>query len=430
MTFLAFFKANYRLLLFGVLLTFFAGFGQTFMFSLFLPAWQTEFGLTSGSFGTFYSVVTLTSALLLPYVGGLLDRVPLKKYTFVVLAVMAASAVLLSFAHSLVFLFVAILGVRHAGQGLMGHISQTTMARYFDAARGKALSISSLGFPLGEAVLPVSVALIIGAIGWRSSWLLIAGFVLLLSALLIPVLLRDEPSAIPQPSAAGSADAAADPEPESRPETHHPKENPAPVPDAPRSWTRAEMLRDARFYFVIPAGLASPILLTGFFLYQLPLAESKGWSMEWMATCFIGFAAAKTALSLGVGPVIDRFSARSVYPFMLIPMLLGFLVLLWGSHPVTAMIYMMLLGATEGISGNTKTAMFAEIYGVTHLGAIRATLVTLMVFSTASAPVLFGNLLDAGLAFSGLIWGAVVFLLLSMVLALRITPWGERVWGS
>ncbi|AXI99851.1 putative arabinose efflux permease, MFS family [Cyclonatronum proteinivorum] len=423
MTFYTFFRKNTRLLLFGVLLTFFAGFGQTFMFSLFLPAWQETFGLSSGSFGTFYSAITLTSALLLPYTGGLLDRVPLQKYTFAVLGVMLVSALLLSFAHTLIVLFLAILGVRHTGQGLMGHISQTTMARRFDADRGKALSVSSVGFSLGEAVLPVSVALLIGAIGWRSSWMLIAGFVLLCAALIIPLLLKNYNETAPEPERFGAAiDAGSDPE------THPPKEKTS--PETNRSWTRAEMLRDPRFYFILPAGLASPILLTGFFLYQLPLAESKGWSMAWMASCFIGFAGAKMVFSLGIGPVIDRFTARAVYPFMLIPMVVGFVVLLLGSHPVTALIYMLLLGATEGISGNTKTALFAEIYGVTHLGAIRSTLVTLMVFSTASAPVLFGNLLDAGVVFSTIILGAIAFVLLSMLLALRITPWAEAIWGS
>ncbi len=408
MSFYEFFKDNARLLLFGVLLTFFSGFGQTFLFSLFLPAFQEEFSLSSGGFGTFYSAATLTSAFLLPWIGALIDRYNLKRYTLAAVLVMAVSAATISFSYGLVMLFIGILGVRHTGQALMSHISQTTMARYFDHVRGKALSIASLGHPLGEAILPVSVALIIGYAGWRNTYLLIAAFVLLAGFVLIPYLLRNQERRY-------GAEVAARDEQEKKSEAES-------GIIRKRSWTRGEMLRDSRFYFIIPNGLVSPIMMTGFFLYQVPLAEYKGWSVEWLATCFVGFAAAKVVFSLISGPLIDKISARRVYPFMLIPMAFGFIALLYGTHPAFAMVYMMLLGVTEGISANAKTAMFAEVYGVLHLGAIRSTLVSVMVFSTAAAPIVMGNLLDAGVEFSSMIIGALVFIAVSMVFALRILP--------
>jgi len=408
MSYYEFFKDNARLLLFGLLLTFFSGFGQTFLFSLFLPAFQQEFNLSSGGFGTFYSAATLSSALLLPWIGALIDRYNLKLYTLCAVFILAASAALVSVSQGLVVLFIGVLGVRHTGQALMGHISQTTMARYFDHVRGKALSIASLGHPLGEAVLPVTVALVIGAVGWRSTYLLIAAFIFISGALLIPYLLRGQEKRYRAEIVKRLAE-----QKQSKTEGSH---------ITARSWTRGQMLKDPRFYFIIPAGLASPIMLTGFFLYQIPLAAYKGWSVEWMATCFVGFAIAKTVFSLGVGPLIDKVSARKVYPFMLLPMTLGFVALLYGQQPAFAMVYMILLGATEGISANTKTAMFAELYGVEHLGAIRSTLVSLMVLSTASAPVVLGNLLDAGVVFSQIITGSLLLIGISMVLALRILP--------
>ncbi|MCH8556826.1 MAG: MFS transporter [Balneolia bacterium] len=408
MSFYAFFKDNARLLLFGVLLTFFSGFGQTFLFSLFLPAFQEEFSLSSGGFGTFYSAATLTSALLLPWIGALIDRYNLRRYTLAAILVMAVSAATISFSYGLVMLFAGILGVRHTGQALMGHISQTTMARYFDHVRGKALSIASLGHPLGEAILPVSVALIIGYIGWRHTYLLIAAFVLVAGFLLIPYLLKNQEERYGEQVAARE---------EEEKKTAEEKGL-----TSKRSWTRAEMLRDSRFYFIIPNGLAAPIMLTGFFLYQVPLAEYKGWTVEWLATCFVGFAAARVVFSLVSGPLIDKITARRVYPFMLIPMAVGFVLLLYGAHPAFAMAYMMLLGVTEGIGANAKTAMFAEVYGVLHLGAIRSTLVSIMVFSTAAAPIVMGNMLDAGIEFSAIIIGALIFIAVSMLFALRILP--------
>ncbi|MFW6348137.1 MAG: MFS transporter [Cyclonatronaceae bacterium] len=323
MNFLRFIKANAVLLFFGVLMTFLSGFGQTFLFSLFLPQFQETFSMTSGSFGTFYSVITLASAVLLPWSGALIDRFSLRSYALCVAVMIGASALLISVSHSLIPLFIGMLGVRHGGQGLMSHTSQTTMARYFDHVRGKALSISSLGHPLGEALIPVSIAFLIGLAGWRMSWTAIGLFVLAAGLVLIPLLLKNAKAVEDTAAGAGATG----------PQNQLGK-------TAARSWTRAQMLRDARFYFVIPAGLASPFLMTGFFLYQVPLAEFKGWSVEWMASCFIGFAAAKTSFSLFSGPVIDRFSAQRVYPFMLIPLAIGLLVLAGGAHPLTALAYM------------------------------------------------------------------------------------------
>ncbi|MFW6348136.1 MAG: hypothetical protein ACOC2C_05960 [Cyclonatronaceae bacterium] len=80
------------------------------------------------------------------------------------------------------------------------------------------------------------------------------------------------------------------------------------------------------------------------------------------------------------------------------------------------------MGTTEGISVNTKTALFAELYGIEHLGAIRSALVALMVLSTSVAPVLFGNLLDAGINFNSIIYGALGFTGLAALLSLRILP--------
>lgn len=55
---------------------------------------------------------------------------------------------------------------------------------------------------------------------------------------------------------------------------------------------------------------------------------------------------------------------------------------------------MILLGITQGFASTAAGAVWAERYGVLHLGAIRSLVQAIMVVSTAIAPVLFGFLLD------------------------------------
>ncbi|MEQ8195897.1 MAG: hypothetical protein RIB59_15555, partial [Rhodospirillales bacterium] len=62
MSYLLFILKNARFLGFGVLLTFFGNFGQTYYIALFNEPIRAEFGLSHGDFGLLYSVATVSSA--------------------------------------------------------------------------------------------------------------------------------------------------------------------------------------------------------------------------------------------------------------------------------------------------------------------------------------------------------------------------------
>ncbi|MEE9210542.1 MAG: MFS transporter, partial [Kiloniellales bacterium] len=102
--------------------------------------------------------------------------------------------------------------------------------------------------------------------------------------------------------------------------------------------------------------------------------------------------------SLAAGPLIDRITAVRVLPGFLAPMALGLLVI-WGfERAVWALPYLFLLGLTSGIVFTAVTALWAEIYGVRHLGAIRSLVVSLSVLSSALGPLVMGALMDAGVS--------------------------------
>ena len=71
---------------------------------------------------------------------------------------------------------------------------------------------------------------------------------------------------------------------------------------------------------------------------------------------------------------------------------------------------MAFLGMSGGVTQTLLGAIWAEVYGVGHLGAIRSVYFVLMVFSSALAPAAFGRAIDAGasLADIGLVCAAVM----------------------
>jgi predicted MFS family arabinose efflux permease len=264
----------------------------------------------------------------------------------------------------------------------MSHTAATSMTRYFERGRGKAISISMLGFPFGEALLPPIAVAANAALGWRTVWLAIGGLLLLVLVPLMLWLLRGHEARHDAFTRGFAADAS---------------QAGGSTPRRPATdWTANQVLRDPRFWQVVPVIVAAPFLMTGFFFHQVHLVETKGWAMGWYSLCFAAFAAASVAASIVSGPLVDRHGARRALPFFSLPMAAGLLVLASFGHPMTAPSYLVLAGLTAGSGGPIAGALWAEAYGATHLGAIRSTVSAFFVLSTAASPVLMGRLIDRG----------------------------------
>ena len=67
--------------------------------------------------------------------------------------------------------------MRLAGQGLSSHTASTTISRYFNKNRGRALSISWLGLSSAEFVLPVLIVFLLTFIEWREIWVSISIYI-------------------------------------------------------------------------------------------------------------------------------------------------------------------------------------------------------------------------------------------------------------
>ncbi|MBW6511165.1 MAG: MFS transporter [Desulfuromonadaceae bacterium] len=388
----SFLQAHPQILIFGVLLTFFSSFGQTFLISIFVPQFLDVFALDTAQFGALYAAATITSAASLPWFGRLLDRVPLRRFSLAAGWGLVLACLAMALTPNVGFLFVALLGLRLAGQGLLSLTASITMARVFEKGRGRALSLSGLGYPLGEGLLPLGVVLLAQSVGWRQSWAILGGIIALVLLPTMSFLLRGESQKNPEAPAAQ-------------------------VPPAPR---RFALFRDGRFYALLPSTIFLPLVLTALFLYQIPLAEAYGWSVTTMATAFIGFATARMAGSLLIGPWIDRCGAQNLFPLTLVPVCTGLLAMSLGSNPWGALVYLTLAGVSQGINGPTMTALWAEVYGVESLGATKGMVATIGVFATALGPVVVGGLLKVGVPFTVIVPGCTVLGLMAVVTGLLV----------
>ena len=380
-----------KILALGFTFAFFSSFGQTFFISLSVPSITEQFGFSHSGWGTLYSGVNVLSALCLPFLGAKLDRARLDHYSRNVTFGLAAACALMAIAMNHALLAVAIFGLRLTGQGLLSLMSTATMARAFHEQRGKALSIATMGFPVGETVLPALTIILISHYSWRSSWGLAAAASIFILYPLTRQLVE-------------SAHA-------------HLKESATRASTQVSSWNRRQILSHWQFYTLIPTYVAPGFLATGLILYQFTLADEKGWSHTLMASSFIGFGISRLIFAFLIGPLIDRLGAVRLFSVQLLPLALAMLFMAYSSHWMTPFIYNGLIGISLGIGGSTSSALWAELYGTKHLGAIKSLMSTIGIFCTALSPILVGFLLDHEITLStqmkGYTGALVVFAVLS-----------------
>lgn len=395
-----------RFICFGLIVAFASSFGQTYFIGIFGYAIRQDFSMSHTQWGGVYMAGTLLSALLLPITGKWIDQVSLPRYTLMVVLSLALAAWFITQAHSIWWLIAGVFLLRQSGQGLMSHVAYTAMGRYFDAQRGKATALVSMGFAFGEALLPMAAVAAIAAVGWRYSYMGVAVLVLVLVLPLSLWLLRGHHERhqnyerdLKQREGAGSAAATAS------------RANVV-------SWRRRDVLKDYRFYLLVPGVSATSLVGTAMFFHHLNLADEKGWSHAFMTSSYLLYSFMVIVTAVICGQLIDRFSARQVMPYTLLPIaaaltLINLVDSYWVIWP-----YMVLLGIGSGLSQTAQAALWPECYGVRFLGAIKSLFWTLVVFASALGPVWLGFLVDQGYSFQQAVLSLVVYLLLATGLML------------
>ncbi len=180
-----------KVILFGFIFTFFSSFGQSFFLGLFNSSIRDALSITHGQFGSIYASATLLSSFILVWVGKKIDDFNILKFASYVIALLAISCFLFSKISSVAFLFLSIFLMRLSGQGLMSHTATTTISRFFEKTRGRALSATWLGLSLAEFILPLLIIFLLTFIDWRNIWIAISISVIIILPIVIVILVKN-----------------------------------------------------------------------------------------------------------------------------------------------------------------------------------------------------------------------------------------------
>ena len=387
---------NKKVIIFGFIFTFFSSFGQSFFLGLFNAPIRNELGITHGQFGNIYATATIFSSLLLIWVGKKIDEYQIIYYSFFVIILLFLSSLFFSFINSIYFLAFGIFLMRFSGQGLMSHTSTTTISRFFEKSRGKALSTIWFGLSTAEFILPVLVTYLFVIYSWRFVWQGIA----ILIILFLPFVVLNTIKKIKL---------------DSREKDLNPTKS-----FKIKSWRRRDVIKDYRFYIISLNMLAMPWIATGVFVYQSFITDSKMWNIYTIPKAFMVYSIASIITLFFSGFLVDKFTSRKLIPTMNIPLLLAMFVLFYYQSEISAFIFLGLVGISNGLANVLGSSTWAEIYGVKFIGSIKALTTAFMVFSTAFGTAVFGLLIDIGFSIENIALIAGVYILISLVLLLLI----------
>jgi len=384
-----------KVILFGFIFTFFSSFGQSFFIGLFNSSIRDALSITHGQFGSIYASATLLSSIVLVWIGKKIDDVNILKFASYVIIFLSVSCFVFSKISSVIFLFIGIFLMRLAGQGLSSHTATTTISRFFDKNRGRALSTGWLGLSLAEFLMPVLIVFLLTLIEWRDIWVSISILVILVLPIATFILVKE---------------VKLDTREESKIEDSN-KEI--------KQWKRIEVLKDYRFYVICMTMLAMPWIATGSFVFQSFISSSKEWGPYLIAQSFMAYSILSVITLFISGFLIDKFSSRKLLIYMNIPLFFATIVLYYFNAPLSSFVFFGLLGVTNGLANVLGSSTWAEIYGVKYIGSIKALTTALMVFATAFGTALFGFLIDIGFSIehiavvSGIyIFGSIILLYL------------------
>jgi MFS family permease len=323
-----------------------------FSFGVFFKSLVSDFHATRAAISFAFTLHNVVSALWMQMAGRLIDRYGPRRIilpSIVIYALILFSGTLLGSSIWQFYLFYAALGLATSGTGPVPYA--VVVSRWFNRRRGLALGFMMLGVGIGSIVVPLAAQRLIAAFGWRLTYGIFGGAVLLLALPVVAALLLNDPAErglLPDGAEAGTL----------LPEPQREQEG--------LSWTeiwhRPEFWRLVTVFFLTGASVHAGVL------HMPALLTDRGLSVERAAlvTALIGLSL--TAGRLGAGFLLDRFSGPHIAMLFYGASALGLGILWSGSAGTVALLAACLVGIGMGSEADIIGYLLSRYFGLRAFG--------------------------------------------------------------
>src|SRR5262245_44135926 len=379
----------------------------------FLKPIVGDLGLDRASFSAVIALSLFLYGVFMPLAGMALDRFSVRAVTSAGTVLLVISLVLTALVRS-VWEFAVVYGVL-VPLGLAGTgpvIASGVVARWFSKRRGMALSVLGSASMTGMSLLVPSVTWLILTTGWRTTYVLIAGGVLVLVLPLCLWIVRDSPESLGL-----SADGAA-PVPGAR-------------PGVAERVTVGEALQTLALWQLAGSFFTCGFSMSLLSAHGIPMLTDHGyspmfasWALGVLAGSSIGFTVMLGALSdrLGRRPVLAAIYAGRVFIFS------GFFLI--RDNPAAIILLAVLGGVTMAGTGSMTSALTADIYGRFSVSSVFGLIFLVHQTGSAIGSALAGVLFETTGGYGPAFAVACLFLIGASIVALNIDMDARRIWRT
>ncbi|NKB66089.1 MAG: MFS transporter [Candidatus Latescibacteria bacterium] len=349
--------------------------GQTPGFSAFLDHFINDLGLSRSLISTLYTGATLTASFALPLVGRQFDQRGARFMIGLISLLLGLACLYMAWVHNAWTLVLGFFLLRLLGQGSLSLVSKNAINLWWVRRRGMAMGIAGLVTALLGGLFPLLINYLIPLYGWRATYMVLGGLILLTIAPLGWILMRNRPEDHGLEPDGGRA-AVGDSSGKTGPIEHN--------------WTLAQVLR-APVFWLVAAGIGSMSMLnTGLTFHLFSVFADSGLSSQLAASVFVPIALTGALVQLAGGLLIDRAPIRLL---LVLALVLEAVVLLWAPR-LTSLPMAYGFGICMGVQGGLDilvgSVIFANYFGRRHLGSIAGFASTLMVACSALGPMPIG----------------------------------------
>jgi MFS family permease len=379
----------------------------------FLKPIVEDLGLDRASFSAVIALSLLLYGVFMPLAGMALDRFSVRVVTTVGTVVLVASLVLTALVSNF-WEFVIVYGVL-VPLGLAGTgpvIASGVVARWFSRRRGTALSVLGSASMTGMSLLVPGVTWLILTTGWRTTYMVIAGGVLVLVLPLCLWIVRDSPESVgltPDGAPLKPGTAA------------------APVERV----SAGEALQTLAFWQLAGSFFTCGFSMSLLSAHGIPMLTDHGYSPMFASWALGVLGGSSIGFTVMLGALGDRFGRRPVLSAIYAGRILifaGFFLI--RDNPAAILAVAVLGGITMAGTGSMTSALTADIYGRFSVSSVFGLIFLVHQTGSALGSWLAGALFESTGGYGAAYALACLFLAVAAIVALKIDKGARRIWRA